>query len=55
MGQDAGQLCEVARSKYRRFMLPSKDSRPEAGRCDVRCFFRDQKLTNLVDVFVGVL
>ena len=31
MGQDAGQLCEVARSKYRRFMLPSRDSRPEAG------------------------
>eukprot|EP00434_Breviolum_minutum_P020902 symbB.v1.2.018439.t1/scaffold1472.1/size116813/1 len=42
MGQDAGQLCEVARSKYRRFMLPSKDSRPEAGhyRVNDSCSFQ---------------
>lgn len=42
MGQDAGQLCEVARSKYRRFMLPSRDSRPEAGhyRVNDSCSFQ---------------
>ena len=56
MGQDAGQLCEVARSKYRRFMLPSKDSRPEAGRwvdgsmwCEV--FFSWSKVDKLGGCF----
>ena len=26
-----GQLCEVTRAKYGRFMHPSRDPRPEAG------------------------